>query len=105
MRSLIRLIQCTIERGGFSSERCFTLVDAEGKDIVGMADISHLCNSEMQPLPDGEPPIGEKMSGLVKCRILRSGADENTVLIDLPGNEVAIVDAEKLIETNAAMQC
>jgi hypothetical protein len=104
MRTPFRMIRCTIERGGFPSERCFTITDVAGREIVGVANVSHLRRADNAPLADGEPPRGEVIDGFVKCRILRA-AEPGTVVIDLPSDDVATVPESELVDGNVAMTC
>ena len=97
MKSKLFHIRCTIERGGFSSERTFEVRTSDGGKLVGTADIQHLCDENQEPLGDDEPPCGVVISGYVKCRLIRQG-DNQTVLVDLPSDDVIYVRAGELLE-------
>lgn len=90
-------IRCTIERGGFSSERTFEVETSDGGKLVGSADIRYLCDENKNPLDDDEPPFGQRISGFVKCRWIRP-IDNQNVLIDLPSADVIHVPADELHE-------
>lgn len=89
-------IACTIERGGFTTERTFEINTHDGK-IIGTAYIEHLCGADKKPLPEDEPQYGEKLDGFVKCRKIRD-IDESTVLVEVPSADVVHVSAKDLIE-------
>ncbi len=94
------LIRCTIERGGFSSERAFEIETDDGQLLVGTADIDHLRDRYKHKLSDDEPPIGERIDGYVKCRLVRM-IDQNSALVDLPSTDVAHVSAKELVDAAA----
>lgn len=88
-------IACTIERGGFTTERTFEIETEDGK-LVGTAYIEHLCDEKKKPLSEGEPPFGEKISGYVKCRKIRN-ISETKVLVEVPSSDIVHVSAKDLI--------
>jgi hypothetical protein len=90
------LIRCTIERGGFSSERTFQIKTDEGQ-LIGTADVEHLRDQYKHKLSDDEPPLGTSIDGFVKCRLIRM-IDKNSALVDLPSTDVAHVPADELLE-------
>lgn len=92
-------IACSIERGGFTTERTFEIETGDGR-LVGTAYIEHLCDEHRQPLSEDEPPYGEKIRGFVKCRKIRE-TNDGKVLVEVPSADVIHVSAEDLIE----MEC
>ncbi len=91
-------IRCTIERGGFASERSFTIKLPNGQTLVGTADVRYLCNEKKQALKEGEPPFNEKIDGYVKCRVVREVNE--TRIIEVPSADVVSVPAGDLVEMN-----
>ncbi|MBW3541282.1 MAG: hypothetical protein KY476_13525 [Planctomycetes bacterium] len=87
------LIPCTIERGGFSSERTFELPHAQGK-LVGMAFVEHLFDENRQPLADENPSYGEQIRGFVKCRVIERF--DSRVLVEVPSTDVINVPQDEL---------
>ncbi len=91
-------IKCTIERGGFASERTFTFKDAKGQEVNGISNVDHLCDENMTTLDDEELPHGTKITGFVKCRAIReNGSGE--ILVDLPNSEVVYVRSGELMNS------
>ena len=90
-------IRCTIERGGFTSERTFEISLPEGEKLIGTAYIEHLCGADKKSLPEDEPGFGKVIVGYVKCRKIRD-LDESKVMIEVPSADVIHVAAEDLVE-------
>lgn len=89
-------IPCTIERGGFSSERTFSIPIEKGEEvIIGCSDVSHLLDANKQPIIDGTQHIGGAVSGFVACLILRQ-VDAATVLVEVPSREIFTIP-ERLV--------
>lgn len=96
-------IPCKIERGGFSSERTFTIVGADGGKLTGLADVDHLCDVDDNSLGDDEPPEGVVIDGYVNCRLIRKvGTDR--ALVDLPGLEPIEILASDLSRSPCAVE-
>jgi hypothetical protein len=86
---------CVIERGGFSSERCFEVELQDGDKLVGLAFVEYVLDENMKPLDKNSPAFGKPIRGFVQCRLLQQ-IDEKTVLIEVPSSDVIRVPAEKL---------
>jgi hypothetical protein len=92
------IIECNISRGGFASERSISVIDVEGNQVVGIADVQYLQDQNGDSLPDGEPPEGQEIRGFVACRVLRKMSN-NSLMIDLPGAGVAVVPADRVTKS------
>lgn len=90
-------IPCTIERGGFASERKFTIAHRDGQ-LVGTADIEYLCNENREALNDDEPPLGQVINGFVKCRKIRDVNEGGSVLVEVPSTDLVLVPEGDLVE-------
>ena len=91
------LIRCTIERGGFTSERTFEILLADGGKLVGISNVGHLYDENGKLLSDEEPPFGETITGFVKCRKIRDRVG-NTALVEVPSADLINVPEEELLE-------
>jgi hypothetical protein len=89
------LIPCSIERGGFTSERTFEIAAPVGRRVVGTAFVEHLFDANRRPLGEHTPESGQSIRGFVKCRVIRQ-TDEETALIEVPGAEVIPVPSGEL---------
>ncbi len=90
-------VPSTIENSGFSSERKFEVdLPANGGRIVGAAYIEHFQDGNRNPLPEGQPPYGQKLDGFVRCRVIRRQGEK--LLVEFPGTEVFHVPPEALTE-------
>lgn len=92
----IRYIPCTIERGGFSSERTFSIPLDKGEEvIVGCADTHHVRDSAWNRIPD--KPVNESpVNGYVKCQVLRK--EKGCVLVEVPSRHIFTVDESLLVD-------
>lgn len=90
-------IPCTIEQGGFSSERAFEIRTADGgKLLVGTANFEYLRNAKREELDEDTPGYGEKLSGYVMCRKVRE-IDEANVLVEVPSSDLIHVPLNELL--------
>lgn len=88
-------IPCTIENGGFSSERRFEVdLKSDSGKIVGTAYIEYLQNSDRKPLSEDEPAYATTITGFVKCRVVKR--EEDTVFLEFPGTDIFHVPQEAL---------
>lgn len=88
------LIPCTIERGGFKSERTFQ-VDLSPNAYVGIAYVEHFLSEGRQPLETGELTEKQPVVGFVKCRLVRDSGS-NQVLVQVPDGELLKLDRDKI---------
>lgn len=89
------LIACTIERGGFSSERTFEIDLSEGGKLAGIANVGHVLDQNKSSLDEDTPAYGETIDGFVKCRKFRpNGPGE--ALIEVPSADVIHVSDREL---------
>lgn len=91
----LMFVPCKIERGGFSSERTFTIVRDDGEEIQGTANVEYLRGSDFGPIPDDQPPEGEVISGYVQCRIVQS-IGNGRVILSVP-SEYVVTSEEQLV--------
>ena len=93
---LMRLmaLKCKISRGGFSDERVFRLVGAEGYE--GISSRRHLWSEDGLAIEEGEPPIGQELEGLVATRVL--GISGDAVSVSVPDGEVIVVPVSALVK-------
>jgi hypothetical protein len=94
-RMPFHFIPCQIERGGFSSERTFTIKLADGNALVGTAHVDHLRSEDREPLDDGQPPFGTVLEGFVQCREIENRGD--IVIVEVPSADVIQVPREELV--------
>jgi hypothetical protein len=90
------LLPCTIERGGFTSERTFELqLDSEDK-LVGTAYFEYLLDERKRTLDEDTPGFGSPIKGFVVCRkIADLGADR--ALVEVPSADVIQVPSDDLV--------
>ncbi|MBN2581309.1 MAG: hypothetical protein JXB10_20175 [Pirellulales bacterium] len=91
------LLPCSIERGGFSSERTFEIDLGPGKKLVGTAFVEYLLDREKKPLDENIPGYGAAVNGYVVCRKMRNLAN-NQVQVEVPSADVIEVSADSLLE-------
>jgi hypothetical protein len=90
------LIPCKIERGGFSTERLFTIELPDGpKTFAGYYE--HFLNADRQKLDLETPAEGELMEGFAKCRIIQR-QDDGALIIDIPSSDSLLVQPENLVQ-------
>lgn len=89
------LIECEIDRGGFSSERTFEIELPGQQKLVGTAYVEHVLDANKRPLDEDTPQLGNPIRGFVKCRKIRD--DDGRVLIEVPSADVLQVSAESLV--------
>ena len=91
----LKAIRCTISRGGFSGERVFTIT-VGGVNHSGVGSRFHMWKLDRTPIDEGEPPLGEEISGLVAARILSiAGA---TATVSIPDGEVIDISVDELLD-------
>lgn len=92
-----RFVPCTIENGGFSSERTFTIALSRGDALVGTAHVMYLRNQQGQALPEGVPGYGEKLDGYVQCLIVLSPEQAGgEAVVEVPSADLIRVSPEEL---------
>jgi hypothetical protein len=96
----LKAIVCTISRGGFSDERVFSF-RYDGKEYSGVASRRHMWKQDGSPIEDGEPPVGQKIPGLVAARVIEAKG-ENRALISVPDGEVIEVPSGVLVDRPTA---
>jgi hypothetical protein len=90
------LIPCTIERGGFSTERIFTIRLPDGPETFA-GYYEHFLDGDRNQLPVDVPGSGEVVEGFAKCRILQQQED-GTIIIDIPSSDSLLVHPDVLVE-------
>lgn len=95
-------IRCRISRGGFASERRFSIRDVDGQEIAGISDIEYLRDEQGNGLSEDEPPEGQSIDGFVACRIIRKVKDQ-VVLIEIPSSDLARVEDSVLADNRGCV--
>jgi len=94
------LLGCEIQRGGFSSERTFTIKTTDGGTLTGLANVHYCYNKEKMPLWSDRrvEPLkeNETIVGYIECRVLEEIGDRVTV--DLPSSDTLCVSEKELVE-------
>lgn len=89
-------IPCTIERGGFSTERLFTVtISGEQNTFAGYYE--HFLDGDGNPLELDSPPDGEVIEGYAKCRIIQR-LEDGDFIISIPSSDSLVVPHEGLLE-------
>lgn len=92
-----RFVPCTIENGGFSSERTFTIPLPDGEALVGTAHVMYLRDRAGKALPEGVPGYGEKLDGYVQCLIVLSAEQAGgEAVVEVPSADLIRVAPEEL---------
>jgi hypothetical protein len=87
-------ISCEIMRGGFSSERVFS-ISTDEYSLLGAAPLVYLFDSEWKPLPDDQPPPGDKIVGFILAKVL-DDKEPGKVTLSLPSGDVVTVPDEMI---------
>jgi hypothetical protein len=87
-------VPCRIERGGFSSERTFSL-DREDHTLSGTANVRYLRDANGQPLGDEQPPFGQEIAGFVQCRRIK--AEDDRVFVEVPSTDLIALPKGSLV--------
>ena len=96
MMSRYFTIPCKIERGGFSTERLFTIaITGEQKTYAGYYE--HFLNENGDPLDLNSPSEGEVLDGYAKCRLIQK-LDDGTFIINIPSSDSLLVPEGELVE-------
>ena len=90
-----KAIGCEISRGGFWDERVFQF-KIEGCDYSGVTTRRYFWTSAGEPIPEDEPPIGEKMQGFVAAYVIEVRHDG--ALVSVPDGQVLVVPMEALVD-------
>ena len=93
-----KLLKCKLRQGGFSSQRLFTIKDADNNDKVFGGYYAHFFDAERNPLDANYPPPGETVEGFTKCRVLKVLEGGETVIVDVPSSDAVVVKIDDLIE-------
>ncbi len=89
-------IPCRIERGGFSGERTFTIPNAAGEPLIGVAYYEYFLDANKNPISEDVPPEGQIIDGFVTCRVVRR-VDHSTVVVEVPSSDTIAVAKNALI--------
>jgi hypothetical protein len=89
-------IACKISRGGFSDERVFSILIGENT-YQGVASRRHMWTEDRRPVEDGEPPIGQVISGFVAARVIQINKD-TTATVSIPDGEVITIPVSQLVD-------
>lgn len=87
-------LRCTISRGGFSDERVFA-IQMDELPHIGVGSRRHFWTLAGDPLDDGEPPLDQKVEGLVAATVVKINLGK--VLVSIPDGEVITVPIEALV--------
>lgn len=99
--SKFKAIPCKISRGGFSGERVFEIAIGE-TNHSGVGSRLHMWKLNGDMIEEGEPPLGEKMDGIVAARVL--SVEEGVATVSIPDGEVITILAEELLDRPAVNQ-
>jgi hypothetical protein len=88
-------IRCKISRGGFSGERVFDIAIANISHS-GVGSRIHMWNLDQTPVDKGEPPLGQKIDGLIAVRVLSQ--DAVTATVSMPDGEVIDIPVGELLD-------
>jgi hypothetical protein len=89
-------IPCKIERGGFSGERTFTIPNAGGEPLIGVAYFEYFLDADRNPISEDVPPEGQILDGFVMCRVVRR-VDHSTVVVEVPSSDTIAISKNELI--------
>jgi len=92
--SKYKALECEISRGGFSDERVFVLMGSVKHQ--GIASRRHMWTRNGQPIDDGEPPLGNIVSGLIAARIIEIHGQH--ALVSIPDGEVLDIPIGELFD-------
>lgn len=95
-----RAIRCEISRGGFSDERIF-VIPIENGFYEGIASRRHMWTVDGGSIEEGEPPVGQKLEGLVAARVLSTRPGSGFVTVSVPDGEVVEVPVASLVNRPA----
>lgn len=87
----LHYVKCTIEHGGFPSERTFEIELYGGEKAVGTADAQYLRTSDGKPVDDDTPGFGECLEGYVVCRVVRVDDRNGRITVDVPSFDLIAV--------------
>lgn len=93
----IFLIPCKIERGGFSTERLFTIELPNGQEETFAGYYEHFLDGQKKQLDLDTPKKGDVLDGFAKCRIIQTQGD-GTIIIDIPSSDSLLVQSDVLVE-------
>jgi hypothetical protein len=93
--SEVRLLWGKIDRGGFSSERTFSVMKVDGSEYVGVCDVSYVFDAWRRPVTPEEPKEG--FGGYVQCRVLRS--TETEAVVEFPDSQTTTVRTYHLVRS------
>jgi hypothetical protein len=89
-------IPCKIERGGFSSERTFTIPSVDSEPLIGVAYYEYFLDADKNPISDDVPPEGQIIDGFVMCRVVRR-VDHLTVVVEVPSSDTIAISEKALV--------
>jgi deoxycytidine triphosphate deaminase len=89
-------IRCQIERGGFSGERTFTIPNASGEPLIGVAYYEYFLDADQNPISEDVPPEGQIIDGFVMCRMVRR-VDSSTVVVEVPSSDTIAISDKALL--------
>src|SRR5581483_7662875 len=82
-------LPCKLTRGGFSGERVFEVLLADGTSYLGVAPRQFCWNDRGQLVAENEPTAGA--SGMVAARVVDQ-TDDGQVFVEVPDGVVVVVD-------------
>lgn len=91
-----KALPCKISRGGFSDERVFSII-LDSLNYAGVASRRYFWTSDQEALPEGEPPIGQEIVGIVAAHVIETRPD-GTALVSVPDGEVITVPVRSLLD-------
>lgn len=88
------LIPCEIRRGGFSTERLFTIETAGGTDTFA-GHFEHFVDCKRKPIDISAPSPGQSIHGFAMCRVIQIVDDG--VIVDIPSSDAVLVSGDDLV--------
>jgi hypothetical protein len=90
LNSLVAL-PCKLSPGGFSGERIFEVILADGKSYKSLAPRQFCWNSERSLVAENEPT--SEVEGMVAARVIES-IEHDQIIVEVPDGEVIAVDKD-----------
>lgn len=89
-------LACRISRGGFSDERVFEIDTPDGV-FSGVVSRRYCWGPNDQLLEEGEPPLGETISGKIAAKVIEFDEATRTLLVSVPDGQVITVGASAVL--------